>query len=443
MYIRSFGYTLAHLTNLSFSEGVFPSELKIATVSPLYKSKDPMVFSNYRPISLLSVFSKILERLMYNRLLIFLNECKMINKNQFGFRNNHATYMVLLIMLENIRNSLDNGECAIGIFHHFQRAFNIVHHGILLDKLYNYGIRGIALDWFSSYLSIRLQIVSYNSCETEQKKMTCGFPQGSILGPLLFLLHINDLPMVWDLFMPIFFAVDINLFCTGNKLNILVDNISLELMKIYTWVRANKLSLNIGKTNYMLFTPKCFPRTMKHIVIDVNKIEEVRQTKFLGVILDNKLIWAAHCNYICCKMSKGIGSIIKARKVFNETTLLSLYNSLVLPYISYCIHVWWKAYDTHLNNVLVLQKKVLRVIAGVPPRTHTDNLFVQFDIFPVKKLYVYTIGIVMYKYDNGMLPELFCDMFTLVNHIHDHETRQAKSKNSVCHSDLLLEARNL
>ena len=193
----------------------------------------------------------------------------------------------------------------------------------------------------------------------------------------------------------------------------------------------------------MLFTPKCFPRTMQHIVIDGHKIEEVSQTKFLGVILDNNLNWAAHCNYICCKMSKGIGIIIKARKVFNETTLLSLYNSLILPYISYCIHVWRKAYDTHLKNVLMLQKKVLRVIAGLPPRTHTDNLFVQFDIFPVKKLYVYTIGIVMYKYDNGMLPELFCDMFTLVNHIHDHETRQAKRKICMCHSDLLLEAKNL
>ena len=164
--------------------------------------------------------------------------------------------MQFLIMLENIRNALDNGECAIGIFLDFQRAFDTVDHGILLDKLYNYGMRGIALDWFSSYLSNRFQIVSNNSCESEPKKITCGVPQGSKLGLLSFLLYINVLPMVSDLFMPKFFADDTNLFCTGQKLNILVDDNNLELTKVYTWVRANKLSFDIEKTKYMLFTPK-------------------------------------------------------------------------------------------------------------------------------------------------------------------------------------------
>ena len=333
---------LTRLINLSFSQGIFPNELKVALVSPLYKAKDPMIFSNYRPISLLPLFSKILEKLMYNRLLSFLNKCKIMNKNQFGFRNNHSTYMALLIMLENIRNALDNGECAIGIFLDFKKAFDTVNHDILLNKLFNYGIRGIALEWFKSYLSNRYQIVKYNNHESDPLKILCGVPQGSILGPLLFLVYINDLPMVSSLFMPILFADDTNLFCTNDKLDALVNDINVELVKIFTWVRVNKLSLNIEKTNFMLFTPKGFSRNIDHINIDGQRIEEVRHTKFLGVILDNKLNWHAHCEYICGKMSKGIGIIIKARKVFNEATLLSLYNSLILPYLSYCIHVWGK-----------------------------------------------------------------------------------------------------
>ena len=235
--------------------------------------------------------------------------------------------------------------------------------------------------------------------------------------------------MVCSLFMPILFADDTNLFCTNDKLDILISEINVELVNIHTWVRVNKLSVNIEKTNFMLFTPNSFSRNRNCINIDGHSIEEVRQTKFLGVILDNKLNWHAHCEYICGKMSKGIGIIIKARKVFNETTLLSLYKSLILPYASYCIHVWGKAYDTHLKHVLVLQNNAVRIIAGVPPRTIADNLYLELDILPVKKIFVHAISIFMYKYVNGMLPELFLDMFTPVSEIHNYDTRQAINKN--------------
>ena len=221
----------------------------------------------------------------------------------------------------------------------FKKAFDTVDHNILLDKIFNYGIRGIALEWFKSYLSNRHQVVKYNNYESEPRKILRGVPQG----PLLFQIYINDLPFS-NLFMPILFADDTNLFCTNDKLDIIVNEINVELVKVLTWVRVNKLSLNIEKTNFMLFTPG-FSRDMDYISIDGHRIEEVRQTKFLSVVLDNELNWHAHCDYICSKMSKGIGIIIKARIVFNEATLLSLYNSLILPYVSYCIHVWGRAYD--------------------------------------------------------------------------------------------------
>ena len=420
---------LTRLANLSFSEGVFPNELKIAQVSPIYKAKDAMLFSNYRPISLLSIFSKILEKLMYNRLLDFLNKNNILNKYQFGFRNNHSTYMALVILLENLRNALDNGECAIGIFLDFQKAFDTVDHDILLDKLYMYGIRDTTLDWFSSYLSNRYQYVVYNDCKSECKKIQCGVPQGSVLGPLLFLIFINDLPSVSKLFMPILFADDTNLFCTGDDLDLLVDKINVEMTNVYAWVKANKLSLNVDKTNFMLFTPKRWSRSVKDIIIDHCKINEVKETKFLGVVIDNTLKWSSHLEYIGGKIAKGIGVIIKARKIFSTVTLLSLYNSLIMPYLSYCIHVWGKAYDTHLKHLMSLQNKVVRIIAGVPHRTHVESLYVDLNIMPLKKLCLYTVGLCMYKFSNGMLPEMFVDMFTPVNNIHDRNTRQSAKNN--------------
>ena len=419
---------LTNTVNLSFEQGVFPNELKLAIITPLYKAKDPLFFNNYRPISLLSVFSKIIERLMYTRLLDFINKHKILNKLQFGFRNNHSTFMALVVLIENLVNVLENGKCAVGIFLDFQKAFDTVDHGILLDKLYCYGIRGTAHKWFVSYLSSRQQSVMYNGHESELKVVRCGVPQGSILGPLLFLLYINDLTNVSIFFMPILFADDTNFFCTGTDLKDMIRQINEEMVKIYAWVNANKLSLNIDKTNFMLFMPKSFSHCTDHIVINQTRIQEVKETKFLGVIIDNKLKWSAHITYISKKISKGIGITLKARKVFNMETLLSLYHTFVYPYLSYCIHVWGKAYNTHLNDLIVLQNKAMRIINGVPPRTNIDQFYIENNILIVKHIYSYNIGLFMYKYINNMTPGVFDNFFSNISDIHQHNTRNATQK---------------
>ena len=321
---------------------------------------------------------------MYHRLLEFLNKHKILNKFQFGFRNMHSTCMALITLLDNLRNALDSGNCAVGMFLDFQKAFDTVNHKILLGKLNCYGIRGIALDWFSSYLRNRSQTVVYNEQESEMKETLCGVPQESILGPLLFLLYINDLPSVSKLFMPILFADDTNLFCNGPNLNELIEKINGELKLIYKWVNVNKLSLNIEKTNFMLFTPKNFSCLKETVVIDNHPIKEVCHIKFLGVIIDNKLKWKDHIDYISKKIAKGIGVIIKAWKVFDKTTLLSIYNSLILPYNGYCIHIWGNAYQTHLQKLHVLQNKIVRIIAGVPRRTSSDHLYCELNILKLK-----------------------------------------------------------
>ena len=184
---------LTHIMNLSLSSGIFPQELKNARVIPLFKSGDAMLSSNYRPVSVLPLFSKILERLMYNRLISFINKHDHLCKFQFGFREDHSTNLALIYLVDKISNSLDTGEYVLGLFLDFTKAFDTVNHAILLQKLEHLGVRGISLNWFESYLSNRSQYVDHSGISSELQYIHCGLPQGSILGPLLFLLYINDL----------------------------------------------------------------------------------------------------------------------------------------------------------------------------------------------------------------------------------------------------------
>ena len=246
-------FPLTHIFNLSLSTGVVPSRLKIAQVIPIFKNGDCHDSCNYRPISVLPVFSKILERNMHKRLYNFISRFNILDNCQFGFRPNRSSYMAILKVYNIISNDLDNKKHTLGIFLDLSKAFDTINHDILLSKLTHYCIRGNAFDWFRSYLTDRSQCVSYNRCNSSFSNICRGVPQGSILGPLLFIIYMNDITMSSRFFSYILFADDTNLLASDSNLTRLINTSNGELAKVSTWLKANKLSLNIKKTTYMLF----------------------------------------------------------------------------------------------------------------------------------------------------------------------------------------------
>ena len=242
---------LTHIINMSIVSGIVPDELKIARVIPLFKLGDRSLFTYYRPVSVLPAFSKIFERAIYNRFLSYFDKHKVLSNSQFGFRKNHLTEYALTLFYEKISSAIDNKEISVGIFIDLSKAFDTVNHEILLDKLRYFGIRGVAYNWFASYLNNRQQFVQFNDTSSSRHVIKCGVPQGSILGPLLFLLYINELCNVSQVI-----ADDTNIFFSHKDKDILEKTMNDELLKLTGWCLANKLSINYSKSKFMIFKPR-------------------------------------------------------------------------------------------------------------------------------------------------------------------------------------------
>ena len=422
---NSFLVPLTHIMHTSLVTGVFPTELKIARVIPIFKAGDTSSFTNYRPVSVLPLFSKILERLMYTRLLSFINKHNLLYKFQFGFRSQHSPNFALMILVDQISEALESGDYVLGLFLDFSKAFDTVNHEILLKKLEFYGIRGIALKWFRSYLHDRVQYVEYNETASSKGNITCGVPQGSILGPLLFLLYVNDLSKASTLVFSILFADDTNMFLTGKDPNILVKTMSQEMNHVVDWLKLNKLSLNLSKTHFIIFRRKGAKVCLtEDLTIDKVNINMVDSTKFLGVFMDQNLTFHKHIHYIKGKIARGIGILYKCRPILNENTLKMLYNAIIYPYFTYCVEVWGSTYSKYIDPLLKIQKRAIRTIVGAKKYDHTLPLYKKLHLLNVHQIYVYCVQLFMFKYKRSLLPSLFDELFLTNSSVHSHNTRQ-------------------
>ena len=417
---------LVYLINTSLRQGIFPKELKVAKIIPIYKSDNEQLIENYRPISVLPYFSKIYEKIVSLHVTDFLENDNILYDKQFGFRRYHSTSHAIITLVDKVSKALDSGKFVVGVFLDLKKAFDTVDHGILLNKLYALGIRGDLHKWFKSYLSGRSQYVYYNDNKSDVLPITHGVPQGSILGPLLFIIYVNDFSKCSDLLFSILFADDTSVFLEGQTYTGVIELMNNELVKVDEWLKSNKLTINTKKTEYMIFHRSRIKQQQKSDVIIKSEIIHCStSTKFLGVIIDNKLKWTEHIMYIKNKISKSIGILYKIRNFINKQTLINLYHTFVFPYIIYCIEIWGNACHTYLDCLIKQQKKIIRIITFSYYTASTGPLFDSLNILRLEKLVIHRISLMMYKFSCNMLPSPVMNLFIRNNELHNHFTRQS------------------
>ena len=413
-YHTCFLPVLCDIFNLCLDTGTFPNCFKHATVIPIPKKGDPSNMSNYRPIAILPFMSKIIERCIYNRLTEFASLYNILSPYQFGFRKGHSTQDAIFLLTEQIHKCFNerNDSFCINIFIDFQKCFDTIDHEILINKLALYGLSGNCLNLMKNYLCNRSQSVKISNYVSSPLPILRGVPQGSILGPLLFLFFINDLPNISDKFTPILFADDTTLSFRCLSVERAGVVCSGELEKFFKWSTSNKLIVNKSKTFFLTHTFNKFDENSIKISMNNHEIKKLEETTFLGLKIDSKLNFRSHIDNISTKISKSIGILYKLKSVKTPKSILKqVYFSLIHSHLNYVICTYAGTYPSYLNRLLLLQKRAIRIINNESYLAHTNLLFQSNKILKIQDMYKLSIGIYMYDH----LENYF--------RAHDHNTR--------------------
>ena len=394
---------LTTLINQSFQQGQFPNKLKQAQVIPLYKKGARSDINNYRPISLLNVFSKVFEKAMKLKMVAFIDSHKILCSSQYGFQKKISTEDALIHFSKNIYQQLDQSNSVLSIFIDFSKAFDTVPHNILLDKLDHYGIRGPVKAWFADYLSDRSQTTVFENFESSALNCSLGVPQGSVLGPLLFLLFINDLPNVSRLLYTLLFADDATMSVCGKDPKQLIQIANNELHRFYLWCNSNKLTVNTLKTFFILFSNKRISN-LPPLVIKSNLtyelIKQVDSTKFLGVYYDYDMTFKSHIRHLSQKLARTAALLYKVKSIMPEFVLKNMYHAHILSLLNYCNVIWSNTFPSHLDTLVKLQKRVIRTITNSDFIAHTHPLFQQSKILDIDRLRKFNLCVYFFKNKN-------------------------------------------
>ncbi len=414
---------LAHIYNCSFLSAAVPDSLKVAKVIPIHKKGNKSQPNNYRPISLLSTFNKLLEKIVYKRLYGFLNNNNILNDYQFGFRKGHSTILAITEIVDNIRNEVDNGNSVIGIYVDLSKAFDCVNHDILLNKLKYYGVRGHALDWFSSYLSSRSQVTYVNGTPSYSAKVRMGVPQGSVLGPLLFLIYINDINRVSENALIRLFADDTNIFVCHKYVETAKVIAEDTLVKLVKWFSANHLTINMEKTSFNVYSNK--KHNVEELIFSGNKVCRSVVSRYLGILLDEGLTWSNHIEDVCNKLMKLTYVFRSLARFIDKSMACQLYYAYVYPYITYGIEMYGTACKKYISKLQIMQNRLLKILTCKPYRYNSLQLHNELKILTVNSVYSLYVNVFVFKQYNHMLPNIFNQYYQTNECLRGCSTRQS------------------
>jgi exonuclease III/thymidine kinase len=397
LIIDSMAQSIALIINMCLEQGVFPDKLKIARIIPIYKKGDKDDPGNYRPVSILPVFSKIFESVVSEQLTEYVAQNNILHPQQFGFQKGKNTSDSIASLVKTILEAMDQKNDTYGVFCDLSKAFDCVNHEILIQKLRHYGIADKEILFFKSYLENRQQITEMDSIRSQASAIKRGVPQGSILGPLLFLLYINDLPKIVPNDQTIvMFADDTSLLIRDDNSMGILNRVNVVLDQLGKWFGANGLVLNVTKTNTIRFSLR--QNTDADPVIASLREQGLQtsgETKFLGVTIDEKLQWSAHIISISKKLCSAIYAIKKTKEVCGFDAAKFVYFSYFHSIMSYGILFWGRGADW--SRVFVLQKRAIRQLMDIKPRETCKNAFRELGVLTLPSVFIYECLIYAYK----------------------------------------------
>ena len=417
-----FAPILKILFNKCIELGLYPSGMKVGKVTPIHKKGVKDDENNYRPITILTQFNQLFERLLSKRFSDFFDKFNIITKKQFGFLKKHCTEHAIIDLKEYILKNMENQEVMAVLFLDMQKAFDTVSHDILLKKLYHYGVRGNAHRLLSSYLSGRMQFTKIGNSASDLASVLWGVPQGSVLGPLLFLIYINDLPNSCNLASWLF-ADDTALALSSKNFNDLEKNFNTEIEKVHEWLLANKLSVHYtDKTQYMLIRgPRLADSKVGNsenfkVFMGQHEIEQTNDYKYLGIIMDDKMDWKQQIKKLCSKLSTVCGVLSKVRHYLDRKSLMIIYNSLFDSRLRYGILGWGTACEQELSKIRILQNRAVRFITFSSFTARAAHIYDELEILPLEKQLFLQRAIFMHNLHYKKLPNALSSYCQAVEH---------------------------